>query len=243
MFKKIYKWFDNYWYHYKWQTLIALFFIVFIAVSVQQCASNVDDDVTILYAGPVQFTGNQTLEMSSALKAVMSEDYNGDGVLQAEIYSILLLTDKQVEDAKTNANADGEVLVYNQQTLNDNRTKFSTQIFAGETVICLLDPNWYSDVYKSGGFAKLKDILGYEPDYMIDECSVYLKDTPFAQYFTAMQAFPDDTILCVRTLSTVTSFLSQSSQQQNYENQLDMFRCIMNFTLPEGALSDASTTD
>ncbi len=229
--KNIIRWLDNYWYHYKWATIIGLTFVVIFTVLISQCASKTDDDVTVLYAGPAQLSANQAREVQFALQAVMGEDYNGDGVKQATVSPLLLMTDAQLEAAKKQAKEDGITLIYNQQTLNDNHTKFSTVIFSGECVICLLDPNWYGDVNNAGGFAPLKDVLGYTPEYAIDGCSVYLRDTPFAQYFTAMQAYPEDTILCVRRVATVKGFRSGSREEKEYNNQIDMFRKIMSFDI------------
>lgn len=232
MFKKIYKWLDNYWYHNKWQTILALFFIIFVMVAVVQMITKVDDDVVILYAGPCQLNANQTREISNALQSVMSADFNGDGKKSAQILSILLMTEAQIQTAKAEADTAGNVVVYNSVALAENRTRFSTQIFAGETVICLLDPNWYPDVYKNGGFIKLSVSLCYTPENAIDEYSIYLHDTALAQYFSALQVFPKDTILCVRRMSTTTVFKSQKKESVRYENQLQMFRDMMSFSIP-----------
>jgi hypothetical protein len=233
VFDKIYKWLDNYWYHYKWQTLIAVFFIVFAVVAVGQMITKTDEDVVILYAGPFEPTPNQAREISNALQTVMSSDFNGDGEKNAQVMNILLMTEDQIQQAKKEADEQGKVVVYNNALLNENRTKFATQIFAGEAVICLLDPNWYPNVLKSGGFVKLADILGIKPGYAIDDYSVYLHDTPLARYFTALQSFPEDTILCVRTMSTATVFKSAKKEKIRYENQLQMFRDMMSFSIAE----------
>lgn len=231
MFKKIYKWIDNYWYHNKWQTILVVFFTLFGAVAVSQMISKINDDVIILYGGPYQFSANETREIQNALQSVMSADFNGDGEKHVQMISILLMTQEQIETAKKNAAASGNVVILNSATLIQNRSQFSTQIFAGETVLCLLDPNWYTDVYDSGGFIKLSEALGYTPENSIDDYSIYLHDTGIAGYFTALQSFPEDTILCVRRMSTVTAFKSEKKEAKRYENQLQMFRDMMSFRL------------
>lgn len=231
MFKKIYKWIDNYWYHNKWQTILVVFFTLFGAVAVSQMISKINDDVIILYGGPYQFSAIETREIQNALQSVMSADFNGDGEKHVQMISILLMTQEQIEAAKKNAAASGNVVILNSATLIQNRSQFSTQIFAGETVLCLLDPNWYTDVYDSGGFIKLSEALGYTPENSIDDYSIYLHDTGIAGYFTALQSFPEDTILCVRRMSTVTAFKSEKKEAKRYENQLQMFRDMMSFGL------------
>lgn len=226
------KWLDNFWYHQKWIVIIVAFFAVTITICTVQMVTKVDDDVCILYAGPCEFSPNQTREIQSAFRSVM-EDYNGDGEKQVEFVNLLLMTDEQLEEAIAAAQADGNVLLYNQQTINENKNKYTTQIFAGQTSICLLDPNWYGNVRDSGGFAKLSDVLGYTPENAVDEYAVRLVDTPFAQAFSALTLYPEDTLLCLRLKSTVTIFKSEKKQDAWYESQCKMFRSIMGFTLPE----------
>ncbi len=230
MFKKIYEKIDNFWYHNKWQIVFIAFFTLVAAVAAGQMITKTNDDVIILYAGPHQFTPNETREIQTALKSVMSADFNGDGEKHVQVISILLMTQEQLEKARKNAAESGNVVLYNSAALIQNRSQFSTQIFAGETVICLLDPNWYPDIYENGGFIKLSDALGYTPDKAIDEYSIYLHDTGAAGYFTALQYFPADTVLCVRRMSTATAFKSEKKESIRYENQLRMFRDIMSFS-------------
>ena len=49
---KIYKWFDNFWYHYKWIAIVVSIFAVFIIVSTVQMATKEDGDIYVMYAGP-----------------------------------------------------------------------------------------------------------------------------------------------------------------------------------------------
>ena len=49
---KIYKWFDNFWYHYKWIAIVVSIFAVFIIVSTVQMAIKEDGDIYVMYAGP-----------------------------------------------------------------------------------------------------------------------------------------------------------------------------------------------
>lgn len=227
--KKIYNWLENYWYHNKWQTLIAAFFIFVGTVIIGQMITKDNFDVVVLYGGPHQFTPNETRQIQNALQSVMSEDFNGDGEKNLQLVSILLMTQEQIDAEKKSAAASGAVVVYNSANLIQNRSQFSSQVIAGETVICLIDPNWYTDLYKNAGFIKLSEGLGYTPDNVIDEYSMYFADTDIADYFSALQLFPADTILCVRRKSTASFFSSAEKERIYYENQLQMFRDMMSF--------------
>ena len=232
---KVYKWLDNYWYHYKWHTIIVLFFAITLTICISQCSTKAQADIVVMYAGPRQLNANEHREIELAFNAVMPSDYNGDGQKYAELNPLVLMTDKQLAEAKERIEAEGGTFYYDANTLNNNRSSFSNQMFAGECSICLLDPNWYGDVNKSGGFRKLADVLGYKPDKAIDDYSIRLKDTAFAQYFSAFDTLPDDTVLCFRILTSASTLLPGRTNEEKYAHQLDMFKSVMNFVMPEGA--------
>ena len=235
MLEKIYKWFDTYWYHYKWHTIIVLFFAVTITICVSQCSERTQPDIVVMYAGPRQLNANEHREIELAFNTVMPSDYNDDGQKHAELNPLVLMTDKQLAEAKERIEAEGGKFYYDANTLNNNKNSFSNQMFAGESSICLLDPNWFDTVNKAGGFRKLADVLGYLPEKAINDYSIRLKDTAFAQYFNAFDTLPDDTIICFRVFTSASSLMPGRTNEEKYEHQLDMFKQIMNFELPEGA--------
>ena len=79
MLRKILKWLDNFWYHYKWVTLVTIFFVVTLTIIIVQMITKTNPDCNILYGGPAVLTANQTKEIENAFNALLPEDYNGDG--------------------------------------------------------------------------------------------------------------------------------------------------------------------
>ena len=45
------KWLENYWYHYKWHTLISGAAIILVAVLIVQLAAKVNYDALFMYVG------------------------------------------------------------------------------------------------------------------------------------------------------------------------------------------------
>jgi len=245
---RIWKWLDNYWYHYKTPTLIFGFLAITILICVAQMITKTEADAYVLYAGPEEFTPNEVREIQNAFQLVMENDANGDGQKQTEIINLLLMTDEQIAQAQENAAAEGLVLVYNSQTIKENQNKFTSHLLSGEASILLLDPSWYDSIKKNGGFARLADVLGSQPEFALDDYTVRLKDTLFGQYFTAFDSYPDDTLLCLRIQSTVSSFKSLNKQDVWYENQVKLFRSLFAFdlvpetTAPEETLPEPAET-
>ena len=75
--EKIKKWLENYWYHYKWATIIVLFFVTVFAIGIYQMASKSDYDTQIVYAGPVILMSEDQVEgVSDAFEAILPSDYD-----------------------------------------------------------------------------------------------------------------------------------------------------------------------
>ena len=75
---------ENFWYHYKWHTIITLFVLIVGIVLVVQLASKPKYDIYIMYAGEHYFDTADSSDTSpyreaiSAIKRV-SEDFDGNG--------------------------------------------------------------------------------------------------------------------------------------------------------------------
>ena len=245
MLRKIFKWLDNFWYHYKWVTLVTAFFTVTLSIIIIQMITKTNPDSNILYGGPAVLTANQTKEIENAFNALLPEDFNGDGEKITSLQAITLMTKEQIAKAEAEAAENSSVFVYNPQSLENNKTSFSTQLFSGEYVICLIDPEQYKNAYKAGGFAPLSELFGENniPDYAYDDCALLLSETNFSKFFTAMSVFPDDTLICVRKMSSVSAIKGKSKAEREYNNQLRLFYSIIAFTPPEGFSSNEYETE
>ena len=245
MLRKIFKWLDNFWYHYKWVTLVTAFFTVTLLIIIIQMITKTNPDSNILYGGPAVLTANQTKEIENAFNALLPEDFNGDGEKITSLQAITLMTKEQIAKAEAEAAENSSVFVYNPQSLENNKTSFSTQLFSGEYVICLIDPEQYKNAYKAGGFAPLSELFGENniPEYAYDDCALLLSETNFSKFFTAMSVFPDDTLICVRKISSVSAIKGKSKAEREYNNQLRLFYSIIAFTPPEGFSSNEYETE
>ncbi len=229
--KRIVKWLDNYWYHYKWPTLIVLFLSVSIGIMLFQYVGKEKIDISVIYAGPFDPTPNQTKSIESELAKLLGEDLNGDNKKNCQINDFFLLTEEQLKQKQAEAEKNGIYYHADPQQMNNNRQQFTNQVFAGEAIVCLLDPTWYDLLLEQQAFVPLSDVLDEVPEYAFDEYSVRLCDTPFAKYFTALQAFPEDTLLCLRTLSTTTAFKNREEAEKKYEENKEFFISLFEFSV------------
>ena len=81
------KFWENYWYHYKWHTIIGLFLVVTLAVGVTQCAMQPKYDHTaVLYCD--QIVSDNTVAALEAELTKRATDENGDGQTLFEVYNV-----------------------------------------------------------------------------------------------------------------------------------------------------------
>ena len=228
--KKIISWLKNYWYFYKWPVIIVTFFVVALVIMLPQVFSNIDYDITVLYAGPYIFQLGEKEQMEDILRQMMPGDYNKDGKKEALILDMTIMTDAQMKEAIEEANKKGITLILNQYSSAQKDKAFSQEIFAGESAICLLDPIKYEQVKKQSGFLSLEEALGYKPPLAFDDFGIYLKDTAFGRYFELIGQLPDDTVLCIRRLSTASVFTGVKKAEVKYQYSLDFFKRLVEFS-------------
>ena len=94
---------ENFWYHYKWHSLVALFLVFTILVcSLQMCEKN-NYDIYITYAGGKEISrtveGGDVSEYASFVSTLASLgcDYDGDGVSSVSFSSLFILSDDETQ--------------------------------------------------------------------------------------------------------------------------------------------------
>jgi len=209
---------ENYWYHYKWATIISLFVAITLIVCLVQCANVARNDSLVLYAGSYDMNAGEFREVKSALESVVG-DYNEDGDREVELVNLFIMSPDEVR-AFNEAHKD-EGLTVNTNLLSTNWEAFQNEILSGEASVCIMSQYCYDYVADADGFS----------DKYV---AVYLKHTEFAKYNSVFQIFPDDTILCLRRISTMQSIFRRERVEREYANQVDFYNRILSFTAPEG---------
>ena len=227
---KVKRWIDNIWYHYKFIIIAIIFFAVFLIIVTTQMKDREKIDINILYAGPEYITSDMP-GIKNAFIQTMSRDYNDDGIKGVQITDITILTDEQLAERTRAANMQGEKFLYNPLDIQEAKKKFELEIFSGEAIICLLDPYWFDYINEASGLLPLSEALGYKPTNAINDYGIYLKDTEFGKFYTVFETMSDETILCIRRMTTTTIFKSAKDEEERYNNHKEMFEDIFAFNI------------
>ena len=225
--KKV-SWLENFWYHYKIQTIIVAAAVVFLTVVGIQFATKQSYDLYVLYAGPANINDASA---SNAIAKKMEEGFSeaaGDSDLKTTVQSFVWVNSRLIEEYKKS-----DVAVNAAQNRKALQTILDA-IASGQYSIMLLDPEIYEDVRDKGALEKLSDVLGYEVEGALDEYGVRLSDTAFGRDHAGFRELPSDTVLCVRNLQNGFSLVGQSTGDEKWDRQLDIFRAMMNYGRSDG---------
>ena len=229
------KWFDNFWYHHKWKTIGIIFALFVILVCSLQTCEKEKVDVYVMYGGPQVLEGDVLMNFRSAISSVMPEDVNGDGEKYAEVVTNFIMSREEIEAAREEALASDSTADFyiDPIFMSQNKQKFDNLIVAGEYSVCFLSPYLYEEVKAAGGFMPLAEIFDESPAGAFDEYGIRLAETDFGSYFPGVNSLDPDTVLCMRRISTMGSFLNKGATEKTHEDSLELFRAIVNYEAPD----------
>ncbi len=216
----------NFWYYYKWHTLIAVFFIAVISILIAQLVSREDYDINILYAGTVNISPNDSKELCSLAEQIMPSDYDGDGTKSAALNHLLIMTDEQLQAAY---DAGLSPLLINNQKIQENRELLTSNVYAGDFLIYILSKDCYDPLAKAGVFVPL-DEYGIKEGVRYDDCAIELASLDIAKFSTVLSKFPKDTVIALRKVRVT----NEEKDREVLEAHMDFMRAFTEFKLPEG---------
>ena len=220
---------ENFWYHHKWKVIIVSIVLVCGIILGVQVVGKKDPDASILFAGPY-LLGENTEKVTEAFTYLL-KDYNGDGEINLRFTALRCYSDAQLAelgeetDAKGNKYKDSAAYANLLNANTQERQAFYKVVFVDQFVIYLVDPFLYQDVKEANGWLPLSEIFDHEVGSAIDDTGIRFADTAFAQYYSYFDELPEDTILCIRRVSTTAGKKGKIRHEYNVE----LFRAIVEF--------------
>lgn len=225
---------ENYWYYYKWHTIVALFLIFAIVVCSLQMCSRVEIDGYILYAGGKTVSrtasGGDRAEYARVLDAMKKvvDDFDNDGESNVSFSTLFQLSPDEITEIE-NRNDGTEV---NYALLSEDTETLRDRMYIGEYYLCLMSPYVYECYREIDGislfvtaadFAPSENELEYYSNY-----AVKLASTPFYKNNPAIRdVFPADTLVCLRIKSAVSSAFGGAENEEIYRRAEIIFSNIL----------------
>ncbi len=191
---------DNFFYHYKWHSIVAFFLIIVLIVFSFQFCSKEPYDIEIMYAGPANLNEKQTILDIQAAFATFAPDKNEDGERHARLVAYWV-NEKYFDQTQL----EGADVAYLAKNSYNNQQAYLDEITAGNLSICLVSPHLFYMVHKEGGFMNISELLPELSEDVyhkgesgaVNHYAVTISKTPLGQ-LAGLSTLPDDTILCIR---------------------------------------------
>ena len=227
--------FANFWYHYKWHTIIGLVVLAFLFIGITQLRTNDPADAMSLYAGEGNI--NEYAEsISKALGEMLTTDANGNGKKRVVFEPFTVISQKKLdEEEKALPYGQNIYDIYDLKLNEQNYQGFKDRVFQGECGVMFLSPDLYEEAREEGALIPLADVLDEVPASAADEYALKLCECDFYKYYSAFQSMPEDTVVCLRNYSDVQGlFVFKKAGKMTLEKNKSFFRDLVSFTLPEG---------
>ena len=196
---KLESWLDNYWYHYKWPTIIVAFFLIVFLVCTLQLCTKESSDIMITYAGSAYLKTDQQVMLENALEKALPEELAGKKEVTTGVNSYYILSKEQIEKLQNQTDEEGYKIDPGQAFVTEEMSTFTKYIQTGDTTILILEPWIYAELFENGETDKLvslQEALGAKPEGANDDYSVRLGDTKLYQKNPQLNFLPEDSLIC-----------------------------------------------
>ena len=213
---KFFKWLDNYWYHYKWPTIIIAFFVVVFSVCLIQSITNEEKDILITYAGPMSLAADDKVGIERVFNENLPEGFGNKGTEgKAGLISYIIYSKQQISAMES------EQVFVDTVFNSDQYSTLNSQYKTGNGSIYLLE-RWLYDEIVSGDsnverLKPLAEVFGETPQGAIDAYGIRLGDTEIYKSSPELRVLPADTVICLH---------EQIIGQKNYDKEIEVFKNI-----------------
>ena len=211
---KFLKWLDNYWYHYKWPTIIVAFFLIIGTISIVQLANKETYDAYVMYVGGEEIPDTKYYDILQSLKAV-SSDYDEDKKHTINFGKLAFVSDPENNMAST---------------INSPTVQFLSNLVVQPYYIYLMDVEVYKLYQDSGVFVPISELFNDVPEeWYYDDTAVYFDKTDYANSFAGVDNLGENTLLVMKIIPYASSKRVAAAEREAYENHLDMLKNILSY--------------
>ena len=226
-------WFENFWYHYKWQTIIALFLVLVIFVCSVQMCSKESYDTYIMYAGHKNILHTskdgdipEYNVILSSLKKI-SLDYNEDGKVTPAFSDLFVMSEEMKQKIEAELE-DGERV--NESLLSTDKKTLTDRMMYSEYYVCLLSLEVYEEYRIISDLPMFLPLLPYISEGGVYEWAgddaIYLKSTAFYES-AGICDLPDDTVICLRMKSEMSAVFGGDKNDEMFKRAEEVVRKIL----------------
>jgi len=219
------KFLENFWYHYKWHTLIILFFIVTLAIGLTQVITEKTSyDVYMLYVGPdhmqVTFRDDVVKIFTDAAEKIAKES-GDDSPQEVNFQQMVYLTEEVIKKRTEEAEKLGQTYTYHPVANREVLETFMKQMTGGENVILFLEPELYDTARVNSALYKIEEVLGKNfPGTDEKGYGVSLKDSGLTDVYPCLRLLPENSVICFKKIGHAQSMIGKKESDASHKFQL-----------------------
>ena len=211
---KVLKWIDNYWYHYKWTTIVVVFFLTLAIILGIQFASRENYDAYVMYVGDDAIPDTQRLDILKSFNEAL-KDYNEDEELILNFSRTAFITDEGHEMAST---------------VNAAATQFLSSMSVQPYYIYLMTPVAYELYKDSGVFVPISELaIDVPAEWYYDEQAVSFSKTDFATSHAGVDTLSEDLLIVIKSVPYSRSSSVEKRERLAFENHYDLLKTILEY--------------
>lgn len=213
---RVFTWLDNFWYHYKWQTIAIAFITVLLTICITQCSTREKQDIVVLYGGPYQYTETELATVREELASVLPSDYNEDGNKSVGLVAYRVMTAEQLTEYQEIV---GRV---DTSYFTNEATNLSNYMMTGETAILLIDKSQFDTLCKYDRLRDLSEVFPTLPESTVNSYGIDFTKTSLYQNSKELGKLPEGTILCLHR----PVLIGDSGKESEYAKMTAMFSAM-----------------
>lgn len=224
-------WLENYWYHYKWHTIVGAFIIVVLTVIVAQMCTRTTYDAYIVYAGNYEIKktasgGNSPY--GEAIKSLgrVTEDFDGDGEKNVSFNNLFVVNEAERDQLLLGTTN----LEINESLVREDTEMLESLIVYSDYYVFFLSERLFRE-YEAVGegvmFVPVDEFTDPSIEYEYPSAhhtGVYLRSLPFGKLPT-FSDLPEDTVVCLRYIND----FKKKQSEEKYEESKIVFENILSY--------------
>ena len=223
---------ENFWYHYKWHTIAAIFTLVVLIICLVQCSRQEEYDIYIMYAGGETFSRqskdgdipryNQMVDGFEKF----ANDYDGKNGVSVSFSDLFIPSPEEKEEL--GANADYSSMRQDIQTLNDRMTYSEYYIFFVSKYVY----DQYHVRSDTEMFAPIKQYCPEDNNFVFEgDNAIYLSSTDLYK-LAPFSELPEDTLICIRIKTAFSSDFGKEKTDEYYRRAEEYLKTILAYKHP-----------
>ncbi len=217
---------ENFFYHYKFQTIAGAFLIFVLAWTVITSIGKNTEDAYIGYIGDYSYSMNEQNEKSEKITNALNIDLRGNGKSEIAFHSKVYMSDEQLLEKAKEAEKRGDVYEFSPARNESNFQNFITELENGDTAVWIVSHEVYERMDKTV-LMPLDEILGEESAAAVDEYALDCSKLDFGKKMIREQCY--GSYLIMRGARQYSSIMGTEEMNLQEERDKQLFKSIIDY--------------